>query len=367
MDSDPPAKMKASALSYQLISPYLKSDIWECELSPNDAERICNDQFWKDVLVSWAKYKGKCKENETSHFIWFNSSIKANKRMLFIERAYKAGLKWVHQLYQGNIPIGPEEASSKFKLSVMEYNTLISAIPKQWKNSARMGLTVYQRSLPQKNLSQVVYKELVKCPSGLQEKIGQWEKALGSCPPDEFYSCFNSIYKCTNVSKLRSFQFRILHRAITLNAQLYRWGMAQTNLCTWCQEHKETMEHFFVSCVVVQDLWAKIAEHVKKEFNVVIEASAKNILWNNVHKSKLHPVNLIVLKVKQYIYRQRCASKILRFNEILNEIRNFKSIQKYVAIKNGHLPKHYKKWGDDDLEVMQEPEDTVKQLLSQLP
>ena len=57
-----------------------------------------------------------------------------------------------------------------------------------------------------------------------------------------------------------------------------------------------------------------------------------------------HVINFICLIAKQYIYRQRCLQRQIGVNSFLYEIRHIENVEKYIAIKNGHLSKHNKKW-----------------------
>ena len=73
------------------------------------------------------------------------------------------------------------------------------------------------------------------------------------------------------------------------------------------------------------------------------DLSNKNILFNQV--SKLGISNFICLIVKQYIYAQRCKAKQLCTQELKSIIVSTQNYKKYIAIKNGKLLKHNKKWG----------------------
>ena len=48
--------------------------------------------------------------------------------------------------------------------------------------------------------------------------------------------------------------------------------------------------------------------------------------------------------LKQFIYRKRCFKQVPNFAEFKQEIKRHKNIEHYIATKNNHLRKHYKKW-----------------------
>ena len=60
------------------------------------------------------------------------------------------------------------------------------------------------------------------------------------------YFCYN---KC---SKLRSFQYRLMFRAIITNKQLFIWKISETQTCSFGCKEIESYEHLFVNCVIVK-------------------------------------------------------------------------------------------------------------------
>ena len=65
-----------------------------------------------------------------SQYIWFNSYIKVNSNVIFYEKPYKEGLKYIGQLVDTNGKRIPTEIiCMMFEITIMEYNSLWSAIP----------------------------------------------------------------------------------------------------------------------------------------------------------------------------------------------------------------------------------------------
>ena len=152
------------------------------------------------------------------------------------------------------------------------------------------------------------------------------------------------IYKITNIPKLRSFQYRLLHNSIITNAHLFRWKMLSNNLCSFCQEEKETTIHLLCECTIVENLWKKLSVYFNDRWLLdEISLSTSNILLNRI-SDRIHPVNFLCLVTKQYIYRQRCLKQDLNINELLSIFNSIENMEKYIAVKNNNLVKHSKKW-----------------------
>ena len=56
-------------------------------------------------------------------------------------------------------------------------------------------------------------------------------------------------------SRLRSFQFRFLHRAIVLNIHLFHWGITDSKRCSMCSKEDETLKDLFFKCDIVSEIW----------------------------------------------------------------------------------------------------------------
>ena len=59
---------------------------------------------------------------------------------------------------------------------------------------------------------------------------------------------YKNLYECTSDNKLRELQYRILNNYIVLNPYLVKVKKIETNLCSFCDQESETMEHFFCNC-----------------------------------------------------------------------------------------------------------------------
>ena len=96
-------------------------------------------------------------------------------------------------------------------------------------------------------------------------------------------------------------------------------GKCASNICRLCQESEESIEHLFVTCERVKNLWANIKHF--SSINQIGELSIKseNILlgeWNKKQASS----NIIYLTTKHYIFN--CTKK--------ETIPNFHRLQLYI-------------------------------------
>ena len=179
----------------------------------------------------------------------------------------------------------------------------------------------------------------------MDDKRGKWEQELGqTIVPNEFASLFQDIYKVTNVPKYRSFQYRLLNRAIVNNVLLHRWKILESDCCTFCQKNAETYTHLFVMCEKTQIIWVHLERYMYIFTDEDIEFNISNVLLNRISSNPRSIKNFLCLVCKQYIYRQRCFKTEPNFNELKEIITRTHNIEKFIATKNDKLIKFHKKW-----------------------
>ena len=280
--------------------------------------------------------------------LWYNSNIRVNNKIVCWHDAYKKGLLWVSQIIdQNNKLIDYAVAQDNFGLNFIQllslYHAYINAVDFEYLNDAPSGLDIsyYEVCLQKRSLSQFVYLGLINNCGMLENKAAKWTEELEILITEEsLYQVINCIYKSTNVSKYRDFQYRLLHRAIITNVHLKHWKMRDDNLCSFCNTQKETYSHLFATCPEVKNFWVQVKDLMliqMSDTESVLSFEPKDIICNSVCDDSRHLYNFLCLVVKQYIYRQRCFKSDLNIVQLKREICNIKNMEKYIATKNRKL------------------------------
>ena len=81
-----------------------------------------------------------------------------------------------------------------------------------------------------------------------------------------------SIFLLSDI-RLRWFQYRIVHRILGTNSLLYKMGISESNLCTFCTRDVETnyMYHLFYGCDIVSNLWDLTVEYINTCSNIIVK------------------------------------------------------------------------------------------------
>ena len=138
--------------------------------------------------------------------------------------------------------------------------------------------------------------------------------------------------------KLHSFLYHLLLGGLITNIHLERYGLKETNDCSFCELKKETLTHLLWQCQLVQDLWVKI------EKIYCIKLILLKVLTNVVVKAPRGVENCIILICKFYIYRTRCLRERLSLKACKNFIEQYRMTEEQIALNKGKLEMQIQKW-----------------------
>ena len=335
----------------------IRDNIWRCNISPKDVESFkMKNTFWKEVLQAWGDYNTSYPTRIENQMLWYNSNIKVKGKPIMWKDTYDRGLLYIHQLYEGMELKTDQQVWEEFGLTKLRFNSIKVSLPWEWKNffvtnpkSTYFPLppTTYDIMLQSKHkASSLIYSRINGDFLLLHNKYNKWTNDIGqeiSSSVANFAKLHQTIYRTTNVTKYRSFQYRLLQRGLVTNIQLHRWKLIPSNMCTFCKIEEETILHLFYYCPEVQTFWKEIMHWVQERFSPkTIDISPRAVITSQI--CNLNVVNFISICAKQYIYRQRCMKDNLQIVNFKLLIKKIESIEKYIAIKNGKLSIHLKKW-----------------------
>lgn len=153
----------------------------------------------------------------------------------------------------------------------------------------------------------------------------------------------NNIWSITNNGKLRSFQYRLINHAIITNVNLKQWKIVQSDLCTFCNQEKETIVHLFWECSRVVPIWNQVSEWFDK-MDPSLKLNSQNVIFNNVSKNTRHVSNVVILIVKFYLYKARCAHMQPNIFSLIEDILQFQKLEHMGAIVKGKKEHNKTKW-----------------------
>ena len=114
----------------------------KANLSSKDAANIFTESFWKDVIIAWCEYNFQNQVNSpvdvAYQWIWFNSHLRIANKPIFMKNVYSKGLEILLQIVNlhGEL-MKAEILCPMFRLSIMEYNSIVAMIPNNWRKKLK--------------------------------------------------------------------------------------------------------------------------------------------------------------------------------------------------------------------------------------
>ena len=145
----------------------------------------------------------------------------------------------------------------------------------------------------------------------------------------EFCRHFQKLYKITQVTKLRNFQYRLLLGKVFTNDILYKWKIKDSTKCEWCEE-PQTLTHLLINCKTTKKIW-----NVIQDLLGVTKLTERDIIFNCYATKQNDIRNLIILVVKYHLFQCKCLNCVLNVNSVMKELSYY-----YKAdFKDGHFQK----------------------------
>ena len=243
--------------------------------------------------------------------------------------------------------------NSKFHLNVpfTSYYGLLQAIPPTWKrwiqdiHDGQKFQNTYDTLVKIKSVSKPCYFKLNE-NSGLYTQIyHRWEEHPQlQLSIRKIEKAIKRIYCITNIPKLRSFQYRMLLKSTITNVQLKRFGIKDSDYCTFCKQTPEMLLHLFYECEWSSKIWQKIERLCFPNQNPDRHFTFENILLVDIMPNAKFLQNLLVLLTKYFIYRSKCENTKPTYAHLINYIYLMKDLELTIAKRNKKMHIHDLKW-----------------------
>ena len=326
----------------------------------NVAKNI-NNMFWKEVLVAWCKIQRKHIPNTVEDIlrscIWENDVFKTMKKSINLKTWCKAGIYYVNDLVhiEGRFMTLRElKDTYGLRSNFLEYYRVLSTIKNALRQLVGPNVDIFRTHNPfiPFHLSLILKdkrgcKSLCSLLASFREpkSINRWEFKLNvNFSRGDWKMYYLIPFNCTMDTKLRWFQYRILNRFLTTNSFMCKIGQRIDNICTFCKKEAETIEHLFVECKEVTNIWSKLQNWIQIKLGIPVVLSKSHILFGIDLKKCNSAINLILLLTKFYIYRTRCQGSTLSFLSLQREIESYYTLEKYILLKSLSWSNFKNKW-----------------------
>ena len=161
----------------------------------------------------------------------------------------------------------------------------------------------------------------------------------------EWNYILNANFKCTIETQMRSFYFKLFHKAICTNQFLQRIGRTDSPNCYFCNNLPETILHLFCECEKVPPPFG-----MNYVFCLITFWGILYFLkcWKMFGVTDLSEhdncINFLFLCLKFYLHRCKFQQTNPNFVAFLNLVKIKRNIEYKIAESKGKLRQHFKKW-----------------------
>lgn len=309
--------------------------------------RILNgikNPFWKDVLVFLQSFicnynLKSLHEVEACSFL-YNENIKIGKETIKTKLLIENGIYFIRQLKNGNIFLSHREFLTKYniRLNFLSYHSMITSVKRYCSKFEGLKLGKQPNSQPYFELlmkttkgASPIYEEMITKDSHVKGQ-SKWTAALG-ITVEQWKNSFPFLKSTTKDTKLRWFQFRILHHILSTNRSVSKFKTDQNDRCTFCGAHSETILHLLWQCKNVQKFWKELANLLNTRCththnfsfnqNLVLFGQA-----NLINTDKI--CNIIILFAKFFIYKSKVQHLQLNIRFFIKELYTTYCTQKHI-------------------------------------
>ncbi len=267
--------------------------------------------------------------------IWLNSNIKINNSFFIRQRYVSKDIYFINDLFSENNFLTYEQFQRKYEVNTnyLEFYSILNAIPKPWKRCIighnkldRIDINLIDKLSRDIKPCKYFYKLYIDIIKELPLKVQQkWGNIL-QAELDDWDSIFKLPFIVTKNTKLQNFQFKLCHRILAKNSFDCKCGIKESELCTFCNETKESLVHIFCECLHSKNVWLYVKNLFQGcGFDMQV-LSIKDIIFGVQDYN--NTIQHIILIVKYYIYKNRCCGNLPTNAELKEYIKYCIKIEK---------------------------------------
>ena len=309
----------------------------------------CKTDFHKQLLQCWLFFKNMKPVGDVeilNEYIFHSSSITTGNTVLspqmfgLSNSSQNLSVKIMDLLNLTTgliLNINTINENLNWKLNFLQYMRLKSVISQiivrltrnlPFTDTDRLSEEPYIRiKFKQQLLSKIktreIYQELVSRISKPPTLVSTWINIYPFLETHAWHITFALPYKIVHEPYLQSFQFKIIHRIINCNDNLYKWKIIDSPKCNFCTSI-DTIEHHFYYCHTSIEFWRKLSHVIYEVFNLNIQFTVCEILLGlSTHNDfQIKCINFLVLCGKWFLNQKKGLKKTAVFNEYLTVIKS---------------------------------------------
>ena len=278
--------------------------------------------FYKDVLRYFFELnnlhvtpKPQTFYDIRTQIIWGNRFIKYKGKCLVFNSWINSGLLFINDVIDDNGEI-KETVLNKLVVKtnwISEISKLHLSIPNTWKRtlSSEASSKSYVKTDIRAsdfgkncNIGKLNNRELKlkfianKFESPYMHQF--WEKTFKQ--EIQWYSVYFVIKNTLVDNRVKQLKFKLIHKIVPSNENLYKWKQIETPFCKHCNEI-ETLEHFFIQCSYITAFWDIIHTLFKQQGICKNISMFEVVIGYKTQYRQYQDINIILGQIIYTIYK----------------------------------------------------------------
>ncbi len=322
--------------------------------------------YYKQLLDIWYSFhniKPTQVEDILAENIWLNHRILIDNKPAFNKVWNNAGIRCVKDVILGNRLMTKQEIETNYHIQCnwLEYNGIVTAIPKDWINEIKntnnvdfigikndvLSILIDEKVVDiRQTTCKQIYSHAVRMKADRPTCYYKWEESYYYATFD--WELINAIpYQCTSETYLQSLQYKIIHRFFPCKTNLYVWSLEENDKCNYCNNEIDTLGHYFVECNALHVFWKRLKAWFLTNFEFVINFKTLDILLGIPNYDKnvdIDILNFMLLFAKNYIYSCKKINNSIDFYTFQVKLKMHLEIEEYRCKLYNKLYEFNAKW-----------------------
>ena len=308
--------------------------------------------FYRNMLTFFDELKNLYSYDGMQDMVLFNNKeILVGGKPVFIKEWFDRNILSIQDLLNSNGQLlSFQEFINKYDCNTnfLQFYQVISAIPKYLVTKARntepsenelytrnnflFPLDAHTQIQLEKAKTRDFYCLLIrKIHTVSQTGPMKWD-SVTRLDDNAWEKIFTSLKNICKKTKLKEFQFKLIHRIVVTKKELHRYGIKADDECLYCGE-KDSIEHTFLNCQFVKIFvnsvidWFNAANNSK--FAPTIEEKLFGIISGPYEKEILKKFNYTILFMKYYIYTSKMHNQAIHLSVFVDKVPFKYRIEKF--------------------------------------
>ena len=302
--------------------------------------------FYNEVILNLEELitanQSNQSENVMNQYVFYNKLLTVDNRMLYDDELFKAGMWKVSDIFDSSgfaIGFNVWKSRGVCKSKYMLWRSVISKVRSLGisfvrdtlcnEHSSVVYLTHDDKIDLESSSSKDIYRKIVKLKLETPTSLNKYANLIDTFTTTERKNMFLLPRICTKNTKLKEFQFKILHRYLPTNVLLFKMKKTESQKCTFCYLYNESITHLLYECIHVKNLWFKIQEMLQRVTNKNILLTCTDAIFgyklDNIRNEIA--LNNFLLHTKYFIWKSRVKYRCPSYHDLKIYINHRKNIE----------------------------------------